>query len=245
MSTSNAVPGVRPVPSSASGISALESFAECGSFLGHGRLQFVADEIVRRAAVAREHFAREREVRLGAARLHVVENHRHAVARRFAEAHVARDDGVEHLLLEELAHVARDLLPQVRPLVVHRQQHALDVEGRVEHGAHAPERADEIGEALEREVLAVQRNQHRVGGDERVEREQAERRRAVDEDVVEAVAERRDDAAQARFAREHRDQFDLGAGEVAVGGDRRTGPRRSWAGRRRTASPMSSVMSAS
>ena len=36
---------------------------------------------------------------------------------------------------------------------------------------------DEIGEAFEREVFAVERNQHGVGGDERVEREQAERRR--------------------------------------------------------------------
>ena len=56
--------------------------------------------------------------------------------------------------------------------------------------AHAAHRADEIGEAFEREVLAVQRNQHGVGGDERVEREQPERRRAVDEDVVVLVAHR-------------------------------------------------------
>ena len=51
-------------------------------------------------------------------------------------------------------------------------------------GAHAPHRADEIGKPFEREVLAVQRNQHGVGGDERVQREQAERGRTVDEDVI-------------------------------------------------------------
>ena len=54
--------------------------------------------------------------------------------------------------------------------------------------AHAPHRADEIGQPLEREVLAVQRDEHRVGGDQRVEREQSERRRTVDEDVVELRA---------------------------------------------------------
>ena len=92
--------------------------------------------------------------------------------------------------LKNCADVGRDLLAQVRPLVEHRQQHALDVERRVERRANAAHRADEIGEAFEREVLAVERNQHRVGGDERVERQQAERRRAVDEDVVELVAQR-------------------------------------------------------
>ena len=151
--------------------------------------------------VAREHFAREREVRLGAARFHVVEDHRHAVARRFAEAHVARDDGVEDLLLEELAHVARHLL--ARGSCARRTSSAA-TPSMSSAGLSAArtrlQRGDEIREALEREVLAVQRNEHRVGGDERVEREQAERRRAVDEDVVEAIAERRDDAAEARFA---------------------------------------------
>ena len=64
-------------------------------------------------------------------------------------------------------------------------------------GADAPQRRDEIGEPFEREVLAVQRNQHRVGGDERVQREQAERRRTVDEDEIEVVAQRREERARA------------------------------------------------
>ena len=102
--------------------------------------------------------------------------------------------------LKNSPHVVRDLLSEVRALVEHRQQHAFDVERRVERGAHAAHRADEIGEPFEREVLAVQRNQHGVGGDERVEREQAERRRAVDEDVVEVVAQRREQRAQPLFA---------------------------------------------
>ncbi len=64
------------------------------------------------------------------------------------------------------------------------------------------QRRHQVGEPFEREVLAVQRNQHRVGGDQRVERQQAERRRRVDEDVVELVAQRAraDGAAGARVA---------------------------------------------
>ena len=116
----------------------------------------------------------------------------------------------------------RDLLPEVGALVVHRQQHAGDVERGLSAAAHAAQRGDEIGEPFEREVLAVERNQHGVGGDERVEREQAERRRRVDEDVVEAVAQRRRASARRRRSRfGQRDELDFGAGEIAVGGDQR------------------------
>ena len=141
--------------------------------------------VPRLARLAREHLAGERQVGLRAARLRVVQHHRQAVAGRFAEPDVPRDDGVERLFLEELPHVARHLLAQVRALVVHRQQDALDVERRVERRANAAHRRHEVGEPLEREVLAVQRDEHGVGGDERVERQEAERRRTVDEDVVE------------------------------------------------------------
>ena len=92
----------------------------------------------------------------------------------------------------------------------------------IEAVADAAERGDEIGEPFEGEVLAVERNQHGIGGDERVEREEAERRRRVDEDVVEAigaVVEAVDDRPEAMLAVGERDELDLGTGEVAIGGD--------------------------
>ena len=127
--------------------------------------------------------------------------------------------------LKKLADVGRDLLAQIRALVEHREQHAFDVESGVERGADAAHRADEIGETFEREVLAVQRNQHGVGGDERVEREQAERGRTVDEDVVVVVAQRMRAAREAVPRARQRDHLDFGAGQVAVGGDERAGGR--------------------
>src|SRR5581483_6064170 len=74
----------------------------------------------RRHGAALEHFARERDIRFGPFRLYVVKHHRHPMARRLAEAHVARNDGAEHFLPEELAHVGRDLSPEIRALVEHR-----------------------------------------------------------------------------------------------------------------------------
>ena len=171
--------------SGASGISALRPLPSAGrlSIISRLRLAIRRAYAARRASIS----LRERHVGRGAARLHVVQHAGHAVARRLAQPNVARNDRVEHLLLEELADVARHLLAEIRAFVVHRQQHAFDVERRIERAAHAAHRADELGEPFEREVLAVQRNQHGVGRDQRVQRQQAERRRTVDEDVVELV----------------------------------------------------------
>ena len=142
-----------------------------------------------------EKFTRERDVRLGAFRLRVVTRHRQAVTWRFREPHVARNDGLKHFLLEKLAHVRRDLRAQIGALVVHRQQHAVDVERRIQSRAHTAQGSHQIRKPFQREVLAVQRDQHCFGGDECIERQQAEGRRAVDEDVIEAIAQRREEPA--------------------------------------------------
>src|SRR5262245_51887231 len=63
-----------------------------------------------------DQFLCEREVCLGAARLDVVENHRHPMARRLAEAHIARDDGAIDLFLEEATDVGRHLFAEAGPL---------------------------------------------------------------------------------------------------------------------------------
>ena len=140
---------------------------------------------------AREELARQRDVGFGAARLHVVEDRGQAVARRFAEPDVARDDGGEDALLKNARMSRATCWPRlVRSSCIVISTPAMSSAG-IERAAHAAQRGDEIGEPFEREVFAVERDQHGVGGDERIERQQAERRRRVDEDVVELVAQRR------------------------------------------------------
>ena len=89
----------------------------------------------------------------------------------------------------------------------------------IQRATHAPHRPDEIGEPFEREVLAVQRDQHRIGGDEPIQRQQAERRRAIDEDVVVVGAQRVEHPLQPALAIGKRDELDFGAGEVLVRGN--------------------------
>ena len=85
-----------------------------------------------RATLAREHLPRERQVPLRALRLHVVEERRLAVRRRLAQAHVARDDRVEHA--EVALHLVGDLVGEVVARIEHGEDDALELEPRV----HAP-----------------------------------------------------------------------------------------------------------
>jgi hypothetical protein len=81
-----------------------------------------------------------------------------------------------------------------------------------------PDRAGQRAQPLEREVLGLHRDQHRIGGDQRVERQQPERRRAVEDDVVPRQRRRLlERPRQHRLAAQHADQLDLRAGEVLRG----------------------------
>ena len=125
---------------------------------------------------------------------------------------------VEHLVLEVGAHLGDHLLGEVRALVDHREQHALDLELRVERALDALQRRRELGDALEGEVLALERDQHGLRGGQGVEREQPEARRAVDDHVVVAAGDRRERLLQAVLAGDHAHELHLGPGQVAVGG---------------------------
>ena len=77
----------------------------------------------------------------------------------------------------------------------------------------------QLRHALQGVVLALDGDQHLGRGNERVDRQQAQRRRAVDEHVVEVGAlEFGQRVAQPVLAGHHADEFDLGAGQVDGGG---------------------------
>ena len=173
-------------------------------------------DLQRRGAIAREELVRERYVRLGAARSRVVENHGHAVTGRLAQPDVAGYHGLVNLVAEELANVAAHLLAEIRALVVHREQHAFDAKGGIERNAYAFDRRHQLGDPLEREVLAIERNQDGVGRDETVERQQAERRRRVDEDVLKFRAQALEQPPKPMLARFERDELDLGARQLSI-----------------------------
>jgi len=112
-----------------------------------------------------------------------------------------------------------DLHGEGAPRVVHRAHQRLDLDGRVQVLLHLAQRPHQVGESLERVVLALHRDDHGVGRGEAVHGEHVERRRAVDEHVVVVVEHGGERFAQTVLAAIDRDELDLGAGERAVGAD--------------------------
>ena len=76
--------------------------------------------------VARQELAGQLEVGLGPARSRVIKRHRLAMAGRLGQPDIARNHGLEKPLLEIFAQRLGHLLRQIRPVVVHGQQHAFD-----------------------------------------------------------------------------------------------------------------------
>src|SRR6266545_475314 len=76
---------------------------------------------------------------------------------------------------------------------------------------------EQLTQPFEGVVLALDRDQHLLGGDQGVHRQQPERRRAVDEHVVQLGVVRLDGPAQPGLPRHHRHQLDLCSREVDRG----------------------------
>ena len=159
--------------------------------------------------------------------------HRQTIARRLGDSDAARDHRLEDHLGEVGAQLRLDVLGQPRALVVHRDQQARDLQPRVELAADQAQRLEELDQPLERQVLGLHRDDHAVGGDQGVDRDRAERRRAVEEGAGEALADRAEPFAQAGLGALDAGELDRGARQVDVGGDQpevvgpgRAGPRR-------------------
>ena len=93
----------------------------------------------------------------------IVDQRRQAVARRFGQADVARDHRFEHQLAEARAHVVGDLVGQAVAAVEHRQHDADDAEIGIEALLDLLDRLQQLAKPFEREELALQRHQQRVG----------------------------------------------------------------------------------
>src|SRR2546426_3689739 len=84
--------------------------------------------------------------------------------------------------------------------------------------AHPLDRAHEVRQPLERVVLALHRDQHALCCSERVDGEQAEGRRAIDENEVVVAHDALERDLEPRLARLQFDQLDFRPRELAIGG---------------------------
>jgi hypothetical protein len=167
--------------------------------------------------VAFQQLLRDAHVGLRADGQHVVQHDRLPEARGLREPDVPGHDGLEDLRAEVLACVGRDLLGEVEPVVVHREEHTVDGQSGVDAPLDQVDGVEELRDALERVVLALERDQQGVGGRHHVERDQAERRRAVDEHEVVVPEDRPQRVAHHAVAPLPVDELDLCPREVRRG----------------------------
>ena len=100
---------------------------------------------------------------------------------------VAGDDGGEHLAGEVVLHFLRHLHGQVGAAVEHGQQHAFQGQFGVQGPPHDADGVHQVAEALQSEILSLDRHQNTVGGAEGVEGQQLQGGGTVDENEIIAV----------------------------------------------------------
>src|SRR6266513_3742672 len=106
---------------------------------------------------AAEHLAGQREIRLRAFRGLVDVQRRNAVARRLGEADLARDHCTVEFVTEVLLQIGRHVERKRVAWIVHCPQQSLDLKLLIQMRAYAADGLHQVGQALERVILALHR----------------------------------------------------------------------------------------
>src|SRR5665213_1107152 len=128
---------------------------------------------------------------------------------RLGKPDIARNHSLEEPVFEVFAKGFGDLLSKIGAVVVHGQQNALNIELWIVGGAHSLKGGNQFGDPLQREVFRLHRNNESLRGRQNVEREQVERRRAIQNDEIEAVPDWLQCATKAK-------RTILGAGQLNI-----------------------------
>src|SRR4029077_3251304 len=161
----------------------------------------------------------QRPVGDGTARAWGVLGPRQTIARGLGNPDAARDHSFEDHPGELLAQLGLDILGQTRALVVHGYEQSRHLQARVQLTADQAQRLQELDEALERQVLGLHRDYDAVGGHQGVDRDRAERGRAVEEGTGEALPHRAESFAQADLGALEPGALGRGPRQIDVGGD--------------------------
>ena len=99
-----------------------------------------------------------------------------------AQADVSWYDGVEHHVAEMSLELLVYLVSESQTGIVHRKQESLDLKRRIKTRLYDADGVDEFGDTFKGKILGLYRNNDRIGCRQSIDSDQAERRRAVDDD---------------------------------------------------------------
>jgi len=156
----------------------------------------------------------------------VVED-RIAEARGFGELDVPPDRRTQHAAvpprhvlvsscIEEGIEIGDDFACERRVRLMHAEHDAGDAQVGVHRSADEAHGFEQLADALEREKMRLHRHEHFASQRERVQREQAEARRAVDQNDVVSMDDGLDFRTQCRLTIGPRGEFLFRAGEIRV-----------------------------
>src|SRR5271157_5162540 len=146
------------------------------------------------------HLLRKLCICLRTSTMYVIENNRFTETWSLCQANVSRYHGLKYLFSEEAPQVVGYLPRERGSLIIHRQDDPLDLERWIQVPPNAHQGVEEFGDTLERQVLTLNRNQHRIRGDQRVQRKQIERWRAIENRKAIMVLNRAKEGLQPEFA---------------------------------------------
>src|SRR5271165_650111 len=175
--------------------------------------------LARLALAMSENLLRELAIGLRGHAVGLVLEHRHALHGCLREADGLADPRGEHAVAEVFLEDLYRLLRVDRPRIDQCRQDTLDVDPGVEILPDHGERVLQLDETAHRQILALDGDDHLVGGREGVDRQQPQARRGVDADEVVVLEDRFEGLLQRALATDHRRHRDLRSGQV----DRGTG----------------------
>src|SRR5699024_10170423 len=135
---------------------------------------------------------------------------------RVCELDGALDDGFEELVAEGLVQTGDDLAAVQGAGVVHGGEHAIQLQHLVQPVLDLVDGLHQQRHSAQGEEFGGQRDDHAVGGGQRVNGQQAQRRLAVDEHHIVVVDDMAQRALEHLLAGNLVDQLHFGGGQVDV-----------------------------
>src|SRR2546427_766743 len=165
--------------------------------------------------VSTDYLLRKVDKALGRVGARLVDGDRDAGSGGLADLHRLSDHGVEDLVVAEVLERIGHVASENRPAVIKGREQTQYLESGVEARLNGLDDLEERRHALERVVLRLHGDDHPVRGDEGVQREEPERRRAIDQHVVIAVDDLASElVAEGHLAPDGIEKLDLGCREL-------------------------------
>src|SRR5262249_5911597 len=159
------------------------------------------------------------DITLSAPGTNVIEENRLAIAWRFGQADIPRYKGLQQLVAKMLFQFLGYLLGKDRAIVIHGENHAFNLQIRVEALTKTLDGVQQLAYPFQGEVFSLHGYEDRIGSYQSVQGQQIEGRRAVKHDEIELLTNGSDCVAQAKLPLDCGYQLNVCANQVFVRGD--------------------------